>query len=134
MARSTKQKAELEELVRRSEASRLRLADAHSALKDRLNVPARLVSSMKAEPKKWVGGSAVAGLLMSRIFRTKKAPEKVREVKRQRNFLLGTLALAGTVAKPVAKIYATKLVRDYFKKQLAFGAARRPGTGTTPKY
>lgn len=134
MAKPTQKQAELEELVRRSEASRLRLADAHSALKDKLNVPARLVSSMRAEPAKWLGGSAVAGFVTSRLFRSKKSPKKVREIKKQRNFLLGTLTLAAAVAKPAARIYATKLIKDYFNRQLADGTARRPASGNIPRY
>ncbi len=134
MAKSTQQKAEIAELIRRSEASRLRLSDAHSVLKDRLNVPARLVGSLKAEPKKWIGGSVVVGLVASRFFRSKKPSKKVRKVKKPRSLLLGTLTLAATMAKPAAKIYATKLLKDYFRRQLDDGSARRPVSGNIPRY
>lgn len=134
MAKPT-QKVEIAELVRRSEAARLHLSDAHSALKDKLNVPARLKESLKAEPTKWLGGSLVAGLVASRVFRKKKKPpEKVLSVKKQRNLLLGTLTLAFTLAKPAAKIYATKLLKDYFRKQLDNGGTRRPVTGNISRY
>ncbi len=126
MAKSTQQKAELERLIRISEASRLRLSDAHSAFKNRLNAPARLAGSLKAEPSKWIGGSLVAGFLASRLFGSKKKPSgRVKEVKKQRNFLFGTLALAAAVAKPVARIYATNLVKDYLGKRFHSGIAAR---------
>ena len=135
MAKPTQQKTEIAELIRRSEASRLRLSDAHSALKDRMNAPARLKESLKAEPVKWLGGSLVAGFVASRLFRPgRRRAEKVPMVKKQRNFLLGTLALATTLAKPAAKIYATKLLKDYLKRYLENGSARRPSPGAVPRY
>lgn len=135
MAKSTQQKAEIAELIRRSEASRLRLSDAHCALKDRLNVPARLVGSLKAEPKKWIGGSVVAGLVASRFFRSKKkASKKYQKEKKSRGLVLGTFALAATMVKPAAKIYATKLLKDYFRNQLESGSAQRPVSRNFPKY
>jgi hypothetical protein len=135
MAKPTQQETEIAELIRRSEASRLRLSDAHAALKDRMDVSARLKESLKTEPAKWLGGSLVAGFVASRLFRPRrKSAENIPRVKKQRNFLFGTLALATTLAKPAAKIYATKLVKDYLKKHLENASARRPVSGGSPRY
>ena len=133
MVKSTQQQAEIAELIRRSETARLQLSDAHAALKDKLNVPARLKESLKAEPKKWMGGSLVAGLLFSRMFRSRKPQqEKVQQVRKQRNILLGALALLVSLAKPAAKIYATNLLREYFQRKLGRDVSLHHGN--TPRY
>jgi len=133
MAKSTQQKAGIAELIRRSEQSRLRLSDAHSALKDRLNMPARLKESLKVAPKKWVGGSLFAGLLLGRLFGAKKErPEGVQKIRKQRNLLLGALTLIATLAKPAAKIYATNLLREYFQGRFTKGASQH--RGDIPRY
>ena len=35
-----------------------------------------------------------------------------------------------TVAKPIAKIYATKLIKDYLRNRFETGIANRPQRGT----
>ena len=136
MAKSTQKSIKLGQLIRSSEASRLQLGLAHARLKHRLDVSARIKESMKAEPVKWLGGSAVAGFFGSFLFKSKKKKisEQAKTVKKERNFLLGMFGLVITLVKPAAKIYATKLLKDYFKNQLSRGVSQRSVGGNRPLY
>ncbi|WP_411826586.1 hypothetical protein [Luteolibacter sp. AS25] len=137
MAKSIKTTVEISELIAQGKAARLQLGKSHAELKHKLDFPNRLRESVKAEPTKWIGGSAAAGLVGSFLFRRKKKPQelvrRVRKVKKQRNLLLATLGLGFTVVKPVAKIYATKLLKDYFKNQITRGTALRPSRDVSPR-
>jgi hypothetical protein len=126
MAQQSEKQVNLAELVLRSEAARLRLGEAHAALRHKLDVPARLKDSLKAAPTKWIGGSVVAGIAASLLLRPKKKkPAQLKKAGKPRGFLFGLVVLAFTMVKPVAKIYATKLVKDYLKSQLRSGYDRR---------
>ncbi len=132
MAQPTQKPIEITELIRRSEAARAQLGASHAALKRKLDVPARIRDSVVAEPTKWVGGSLAVGFMAKFLFRKKKpdSTKRIKKVKKQRNFFLGLLALGMTVAKPVARIYATKLIKDYFRNRLEAGIANRPKRAT----
>ncbi|MFD2255750.1 hypothetical protein ACFSSA_03595 [Luteolibacter algae] len=125
------------ELIRLSEISRAQLGQAHAHFKHKLDVPSRMKDSLKAEPVKWVGGSLAAGFLGSFLFKGKnkqKTPERVKTVKKERNFLISLLLLGLTMAKPAAKIYATKLLKDYFRTQLANGTLLKKRDRSIPPY
>lgn len=125
----------LEELVHRSEAARLRLTESHANLKHKLDLPSRARESVMEQPAKWLGGSLAAGFMGSFLFRKRKpAPARVKELKRQRGFLLGLLSLALAMGKPLAKVYATKLVKDYLTGRIAAGARARFANPGKPPY
>ncbi|MFM2197827.1 MAG: hypothetical protein RLZZ505_1259 [Verrucomicrobiota bacterium] len=128
MAYPTEKSKRLADLVKQGENSRLVLSDAHARLRHTLDVPSRIKSSITGAPAKWLGGSLVAGLAASLLFRSgkKKTPAQIVTVKKERGFLLGLLALAFTLVKPAAKIYATKLLKDYLSRRFMDGAAARP--------
>ena len=92
MAQQTEKQMTLQELTQRSEAARLRLTESHARLKHKLDLPARAKESVMEKPMKWLGGSLATGFMGSFLFRRKKTPEKVKELKRQRGFLLGALS------------------------------------------
>lgn len=134
MAKSTQKTIEIAELIRQSEASRAVLAKAHANYKHKLDVPSRLRESLKKEPMKWVGGSLVIGFVASLFFKSRrKQPEKVavKNAKKDRNFFLGLLTLGLALAKPAAKVYATKLVKDYLSEKLGSGLSGDPPLGTS---
>lgn len=141
MAKSTKKEVKIHELIARSEAARLQLGKSHAELKRRLDVPTRLRESVKADPKKWIGGSAAVGLVGSFLFRSKKKRKRnrnrvgglVKEEKNQRNMLFSALGLIFTVMRPVAKIYGTKLLKDFLKGQLTRGSVLRPKRKVLPR-
>ncbi len=133
MAQSNKNKHELAELIRQSEAARAQLSASKAAFKRKIDVPTRIKGSISEEPTKWVGGSLLLGFLSKFLFgrgskqpSTKIGNQRVKAVKKERNFLFGILALITACAKPLMRMYATKLVKNYFQSQLRGGAAARP--------
>ncbi len=136
MAHKNQDKVDIQKLIERSEKARETITEARLELRNKLDVAGRMREAVTSEPVKLVGGTVLGGYLLKKIFfRKKKAkPEsfdrskRVQEVKKERNFLFGILALGMAVAKPVAKFYATKLVKDYFRNQMQTGVARRPGS------
>jgi len=124
----------LEELVRASDASRLRLAESHAHLRRALDVPNRLRHSLMEKPSKWLGVSLVAGFAGGFLFRKKKAPAKVKEPERRRGFMLGLLTLAFTMGKPLAKAYAARMLRDHLAARLHSGKQTRFPSGGKPPY
>jgi len=133
MADPTEKSKRLAELVKRSEASRLTLSDAHAGLMHALDLPSRLKASMSGSPAKWLGGSLAAGLVASLLFRSRKKnpPSRLATVKKERGSLL---SLAFSLSKPVLKIYATKLLKDYLARRLMAGEQGRPSATRTPPY
>lgn len=133
MAKSTKTTVQISELVAQAEAARLQLGKSHAEVKQKLDFPNRIKESLKAEPVKWLGGSAAVGLMGSFLLRSKKKSklktEPIKSAKKQRNLLLAALGLIFTTLKPVLKTYATKLLKDYFKNQMTRGTALRPSAG-----
>jgi len=136
MAQTTEKSKRLAELVKRGEASRLRLTDAHARLRNTLDMPSRIKSSITGAPAKWLGGSLVAGFAASLLFRPGKKKVSARAVsaKKERGFVLGLLALAFTLSKPVVKIYATKLLKDYLSRRFLEGSQGRAAAMRTPPY
>jgi hypothetical protein len=128
MAYQSEKSKKLAELVKQGEASRLILTGAHARLRHTLETPSRIKSSITGAPAKWLGGSLVVGFATSLLFRSgkKKAPAQVIRVKKERGFVLGLLTLAFTLVKPAAKIYATKLLKDYLSRRFNDGSATRP--------
>ena len=99
-----------------------------------LDLPSRLKASMSGSPAKWLGGSLAAGLVASLLFRSrrKNAPSRLAAtVKKERGSLL---SLAFSLSKPVLKIYATKLLKDYLARRLMAGEQGRPSAMRTPPY
>lgn len=124
----------LAELVKNSEASRLVLSDAHAGLMHAVDLPARLKSTMFSSPAKWLGGSMVAGLVVSLLFRSGKmdATSRNTTAKKERGIMLGLLSLAFSLSKPALKVYATKLLRDYLARRLAAGQISKHADTRTP--
>lgn len=134
MAHPTEKSKKLAELVKRGEDSRLALSGAHARLSHALDMPSRIKSSITGAPAKWLGGSLLAGFAASLFLRPgkRKALAPAPIAKKERGFLPGLLILAFTLSKPVVKIYATKLLKDYLSSRLAEGSRSRPVTMRTP--
>ncbi len=134
MAKSTNTTAEIRKLVLLSETARLELGRSHARLKDRFDFSGRVKSQISSEPAKWLGGSAAIGFLLSALFKPKKkpapTPARVHTVKKERNALVGVVAILLAVAKPIARIYATKFLKDYLKRHVQ--RKYRGGTNVRP--
>lgn len=124
----------LEELVRRSEASRILLTESHARMKHALDFPSRARESLRDAPGKWLGGSLAVGFLTSFLFKRRKSPAKVEKPKHRHGFLIGLLTLAFTMGKPFAKAYALKMLKDYLSARLVSGARERVARGGNQPY
>ena len=99
-----------------------------------LDLPSRLKASISGSPAKWLGGSLAAGLVASLLFRSRKknAPTRLAAtVKKERGSLL---SLAFSLSKPLLKIYATKLLKDYLARRLMAGEQGSPSGTRTSRY
>ena len=133
MAYKHQNKVDIQKLIERSEKARETITEARLELKNKFDVAGRIREAVTSDPVKLVGGSLVGGFLLKKIFFRKRKAEssyRVKEVKKQRNFFFGMLALAMAVIKPVGKIYATKLIKDYLRNRFETGIANRPQRGT----
>ena len=127
------EKPELAELIRRSEAARESLSRSGARFKHKLSFAGKATSAVTSEPTKAIGGSILAGIILKMLlFRKKKSSpkksgleNKVSHLKKERGLLLSLIALIGMAAKPAAKMYATKLIRDYLRNRFSSGYAAR---------
>lgn len=134
MAKPIEMTETLAELIRVGDASRQMLTDSHARMHGFFDIPARIKNSITEMPGKWLGGSLVAGLAASFLFRRKKAPEKTKALKRKGGALLGILSLAFAIGKPLAKVYATKMLREYLASRFSSGSDPRIVRRQTPPY
>jgi len=92
-------------LIRLSANARSCLGNEASALRRRLDIPARVRSSLAAHPTSWLFGSLASGLAASLLFRRRP----VAKIQRKGRGLLGViLGLTLTAARPLAKIWLTQ--------------------------
>lgn len=142
MAYQRKESIDFQKLIQRSEEARVTLAEARIELRNKFDVIGRVKESLTSDPAKLVGGSLLGGFFLKKLIpRKKKTPternlRKTREIshlKTERGFLFGILALLAAFAKPLAKMYATKLVKDYLGNRLkggSVGKTRKMGSAS----
>lgn len=130
MAKPIEKTMTLAELVRASEASRLRLTEAHARVSHALDFPSRLKGSLLEKPAKWLGGSLAAGIAAGFLFKKSRHPEP----RKHHGRVFSIFALAFTMGKPLAKAYALKLLKDYVQARLTEGNRERFGRRETPPY
>lgn len=108
------QSAEIEALIRRSRAARRELKTAYVTFRHKIDVPARVKSSLRTHPLGWFGGSLATGLLAS-FFVPKghhKHPDAPAESKKKRAGFGGfALTAATSMAKPLVKAWLAKKLR-----------------------
>lgn len=90
------------------------------AIQAKLNVPRRIKASVTNNPKKWFIGSTIAGLVLTRIFRSSHRRQiissSVTEAKSSKS-LLTTVALM--VAKPLVKSFIMRKAKGYIAQRIA---------------
>ena len=123
MARKSQKAIDLAELVRKSEAARLKLGEAHRDLRQKLDVPARVKDSIKSQPQKWLGASLVAGFAGSFLIKMKKgkAKRKVSAGGKLKSLFPTPISVVLKLLKPAVKIYLAKVIRDYVENQISGG-------------
>jgi len=131
MDRKLQQTQKIERLIRLSGAARASLDSAAVSLKERLDIPSRLRDSLRSHPSGWLVGSLVSGLAASLIFgRKPAAPEKKR-----RSLPVALLGLSLTAVRPLAKVWLTDQVKQYFSAQRTGSSASQlpPSPSSKPK-
>lgn len=115
MDRKSAEKSEVERLIQLSAAARSRLTHDAIALREKLDVPARIRHSLHDKPGLWLTGSIVSGLAASMLFRRKKSAhtEKSRG-------LVGTLlGLTLTTARPLLKIWLGNALKNWMSQRIS---------------
>jgi hypothetical protein len=108
MDRKPPESPEIQRLIRLGAAARSCLACEAGALRQRLNLPARLRSSLLQHPLAWCISSVASGLAASCLWRRKPPIEKKR-----RSLPATLLALGWTAASPLAKIWLGNQVKRW---------------------
>ncbi len=122
MDRKLQQTQEIERLIRLGDTARTRLDVAAVSIRQRYDVPARLKDSLKRHPTGWLVGSLFFGLVASMLF-NRRPP--ARE-KKSRGLPLTLLGLSLTAVRPIAKVWLTDQVKQYFSAHRADSLAIQP--------
>lgn len=109
MDRELPKDQQIEQLIRQGRNARLFLGNEAAALRQKLDVPARLRSSLKSHPTGWLFGSAASGLAASLLLRRKPAPSS----KQDRGMPFKILGLILTLVRPMAKLWLSGQVKNY---------------------
>ncbi|MFU8892915.1 MAG: hypothetical protein ACNA8L_04735 [Luteolibacter sp.] len=107
---------EIQALIARSDAARGSLAGAAVELRAKLDVPARLLDSMRSHPARWLTGGTITGLIASRLlFRRPRA----NRVRKPRSILFFLLRMASDAAMPAVKIWLLAQIKDHLTRRTA---------------
>ncbi len=121
----TTNKEKIERLTRASEEARLMLEERVDTFRHQIDVPRRLRHSLKAHPMSWLGGSAVFGLITSRLL-LRRGPKSAPRSRRGRGVVFTLLGLAFTAIRPLAQVWLTGQLKQYLADQLRYRSTSRP--------
>ena len=129
MAREISDSEKIQQLIRSSEAARGVLSEEIRAFKYKLDVPARMKDSLRNHPTGWLGGSLVAGMASSLLFRRKAKQEKESVKKKGLMGFMLTLGIAA--ARPAVKVWLAGRLKDFIASKVeqdsfADVSSRRP--------
>ncbi len=124
MDRKFTKNQELQRLVTLSAAARSCLGNEAASLKQRLDVPSRVRNSLKQNPTGWLLGSLGSGLAASLVFRRKPALSE----RKSRSLPSALLGLTLTAVRPLAKVWLTDQVKNYFNHSLQRQAGLKRGS------
>lgn len=117
---------QIEQLIRLSAASRMRLSQDVATFRQRMDVPGRVLHALRSHPVGWIGGSAMAGLAATLLLRRGTAKRKSRRGLRG---LLFSLALS--TIRPIVKTWLNARLKQCVLAQLnPAGTSRRPSNET----
>lgn len=114
---------EIERLIRASAVSRSCLQSEVSVLKQRLDFPSRIRSSLKSHPTAWVVGSLASGFATSLLFRRRAVPTGAKP----RGLALTLLGLALTAVRPFAKVWLADQVKQHLVGRSGAYPSNPPG-------
>ncbi len=116
MDRKLSQSQEIERLICLSKAARCCLESEMISLKQRLDFPTRIRSSLKSHPIGWLAGSLMSGLTASWFVR-QRPTRPVASEKKPRSLALSLLGLTLTAARPLAKTWLAGQLKNYLSGQ-----------------
>lgn len=100
---------EIQRLIQTGDTARGVLGSEIRAFKHKLDVPARIKDSLTSHPTGWLGGSLVAGMAGSLLFRRKAKREQVKK-----KGLWGiALGLAISALRPFIKVWLAGQLKSY---------------------
>ena len=118
MAGKSTEQADIEELIRISDQARGELGVKIVKLRRTLDVPTRVVGSLRSNPKSWLLGSMAAGLfgsvLLSRVPRRRK-----KKKEDPFNLKKAAFSLTLTAVRPVAKVWLANKLKSMSGKWIA---------------
>lgn len=126
MDRKLQQKQKIQGLIALSAAARSNLDTEATALRQRLDVPARLRGSLKSHPSGWLLGSLMVGLAGSLLLTRRPAPVE----KKKRGIPAVLLGLSLTALRPFAKVWLTDQVKHYLAGPRTGPVANRPSSSS----
>jgi hypothetical protein len=110
------------ELIAELARARSRMSDNVLALRRDLDFPARAKKAFKSNPWAWVGGAALAGVIIARIAPgrpkkkvviARKSAEPALEKAGKAGLILGVLKIVLDFARPAVTAWVRKRVTDY---------------------
>lgn len=126
MAQATKTHGSAQALIDRLAASRQAAGEEIGHLRQKLDVPSRLRSSLAERPGLWMGGSLGTGFMLSRTLKSLfRRPKKTAKSSGWLALLFGAIMAA---AKPLLRDYALRTVRHRFLTPGPSGPVTRPET------
>lgn len=100
---------EIQRLIDTGASARATLGSEIRTFKHKVDVPSRLKDSLKSHPTGWLGGSVVAGMAGSLLFRRKAKREKPRK----KGIIAFLLTLAFAAFRPFLKVWLAGQVKNY---------------------
>lgn len=126
---------EIQRLILISAAARSCLETEAHALRQRLDVPARIRGSIKQHPTGWLFGSLVSGMATSLLFRGKSNRPMTGQSgspSPRRSVPVALMGLALTAARPLAKVWLTHQVKQRLAGMLTHTPPIKPGDASPP--
>ncbi len=120
---------EIQRLTHANTSARLCLEKEAILLREKLDVPARLQTSLKAHPTGWVVGSLFSGFGASLLFRKKSAPSE----KKKRSLPLALIGLTLTAVRPLAKMWLADQAKNYISNRLNGLSSQRSSPSQLPR-
>lgn len=124
MVRKPSPQAEVEQLIRQAQAARRCLSSEAEVLRHKLDIPARIRSSLAGHPGTWMAGSLFSGLAASLFFRRKRKPAPVAA--KPKSTLFAVLGLLLTALRPLAKIWLANQAKRWLTESSSPAPSSRP--------
>lgn len=117
MDRTLSYQQKLQRLVETGDCARVELESGAKLLLQKLDVSARLKSSLRTNPTGWILGSLASGLGLSVLFRRNPANAALPD-RKKRSLPITLLGLTLTAVRPFANVWFADLAKIYLARHL----------------